>query len=196
MYYTRTYHISGVTPLMMHNGQLANPLNPLAIELGKITKKKGKTEADHLACAKLEFLGSCYYDKKRNKFLIPDMCIEAGIKASAVAKQRGIKKTVESAILVYDHGIITDFSGPKTPLDRWEAGEAYYDQRMVVIRGRVLRTRPIFDDWKATFSVKFDDTKIDGTLLDDIITVWGNTVGMLELRPKYGRFEVVNVQKE
>lgn len=188
--YTKNYAVKGVTPLMMHNGNIANPMNKIAIELKKLTGKKGKTESDYVAIAKLECIGSFYFDPKKGVFLLPDHCIEAGIKASSVAHKRGVKKTVESAIVVFEHGIITD-DGPKTPLERWDAGEAYYHQQMVVVnRKRILRTRPIFNDWRATFTVRFDDTKIDGELLDDIITVWGDTVGMLELRPKFGRFEV------
>ena len=38
--YTKTYNVRGVTPLMMHNGNIANPMNKIAIELKKLTGKK------------------------------------------------------------------------------------------------------------------------------------------------------------
>src|SRR5262249_49765792 len=48
---------SGGSPLVMHNERLADPLDPFARDIAKVSKKRNKTEADHLEIARLEFLG-------------------------------------------------------------------------------------------------------------------------------------------
>ena len=51
-----TITIRGIAPLLMHNGQLANPLNPLAKEMKKVTSVRTKTDEHHLELQRLEFL--------------------------------------------------------------------------------------------------------------------------------------------
>ena len=57
---TAKYHLTGVAPLMMHNGRLSDPLDPWAKAMKKVTEKKKKTEADYEELSRLEFLGSLY----------------------------------------------------------------------------------------------------------------------------------------
>ena len=51
-------------PLLMHNERMMDPLNEYAIELAKISKKRGKTEVDHVEMGRLEFVGGLYYTEQ------------------------------------------------------------------------------------------------------------------------------------
>ena len=48
--------IKGVSPLLLHNGQTANPLNKYARQLKAVSGKRNKTDEDFEAMAKIEFL--------------------------------------------------------------------------------------------------------------------------------------------
>jgi hypothetical protein len=71
------------------------------------------------------------------------------------------------------------------------------DSRPVVIpatRGRILRHRPIFNDWQLEGRLQFDPRLIDKTLLRKIVDDSGDYVGIGDFRPArrgpYGRFRV------
>jgi hypothetical protein len=50
----------GFGPMLMHSSRLADPFDPLAKELSKITKKSAKTDPDHHRIAELEWHGSLW----------------------------------------------------------------------------------------------------------------------------------------
>ena len=54
--------ITGTAPLLMHNGRLANPLDPSTQALKSLTSKRKKTDDDLFDIARAEFLGGLYID--------------------------------------------------------------------------------------------------------------------------------------
>jgi len=59
-YRTLKVEIIGTAPLIMHNGQTADPLNRYAKAMAEISGKRSKTEADLEQMAWLDFIGSLY----------------------------------------------------------------------------------------------------------------------------------------
>ena len=59
-YKTLSLRLKGVSPLVCHNGQLADPLNYWSKELKRITSKRHKVEADMEEAARIEFFGGLY----------------------------------------------------------------------------------------------------------------------------------------
>ena len=53
--------ITGVSPLLMHSDRFANPLDKATKAHKELTAKRKKTDADHEAIAKSEWLGSLYW---------------------------------------------------------------------------------------------------------------------------------------
>ncbi len=70
------FRIVGVSPLLMKNGQTADPLNVYAKAVAEISKKRNKTEADHLELSRREFFGALYIDQ--NGPFIPAVNIRKG----------------------------------------------------------------------------------------------------------------------
>lgn len=73
------------------------------------------------------------------------------------------------------------------------------DTRAVVIpstRGRILCHRPMFDDWRLTFTIVLDTHILSHKLLRQIIDDAGQRIGLGDFRPAtkgpYGRFKVVS----
>lgn len=175
----------GVTTLIMHSCQCVNPLHPIARELKKYTSKKKKTEEDLMKISDLEWEAGAYW-KDGLGLYIPAECVEATIMNGAKANRKGadIVKycNVQDLYIPFDYGenltkeeLITD------PRHR--------DVRiMTVMRARILRTRPRFDKWSITFTMTYDEKKIDFDTIVNAMEYAGNYVGLCDSRPKYGKF--------
>ncbi len=55
-----TLKLTGVRPMLQHNGRLANPLDPFTKAVAAISKKRGKTEKDIADLAQIEARGGLY----------------------------------------------------------------------------------------------------------------------------------------
>lgn len=79
------------------------------------------------------------------------------------------------------------------------AGEWHIDSRAIVIpatKGRLLRYRPMFDEWGAEFNIQIDTDLVSERLIKDILVDSGRLVGIGDFRPArkgpYGRFQVLS----
>jgi hypothetical protein len=187
------FECQGVTDVITHNVRLANRFDYFYKEMHKLTAKgQKKTDADYAELARLEFTGGCYYDEVHG-FYIPDVCIEAALQTACGRCLKGGKKVIASGVIADGHGTFT-FAGPKTPEARW-VNPACFDQRMAVVgKARIMRTRPLFTDWSMTITLIYDDTKVNRETLIEAMEIWGHTLGSFEMRPKYGRFNVIGIK--
>lgn len=185
---TTTFTIRGITPLIMHNGQLADPLNEHTKALDKLVKNKQKTEKYHLDVAECEFMGSLYVDEDQHPCL-PAEVIEAAIVEGA--KRMKLGKACKGGINVSENAKLK-YDGPKTAKGLWEKNKEFSKRSGVRVgQNRVIRTRPIFQKWECTFDVIWDPDLIkDESQLEDIMNSAGLT-GVGDWRPKFGRFEVL-----
>lgn len=185
----RTYTIRGVCPIVMHNERLADPLNEHAKALKALTKKKNKTDDDHLAVSRAEFMGGLYWDADLGPH-VPERCLERLLRDAASKSKQG--KAVLSALIVTDPAKL-EYKGPRDPVAMWEAGSFVLRASVGVGQQRVIRSRPIFRDWSLTFTVNFDENVLDARDVDSFVEIGGRLVGLLDWRPKHGRFNVENV---
>ena len=186
-YETLTVRIVSVAPLLMHNAQLADPLNKYTRAIKEITAKgKKKTDADLEALARLEFMGGLYVDAKGHPAL-PGESIEGMIRDGARKGRTG--KDAQC-------GIISDgvwpliYDGPKDPEKLW-IDERFRDSRPVKVQqARIMRMRPKFLTWALEFEVMFQDEVLGRHDLEKWLADAGQFVGLLDFRPRFGRFEV------
>jgi len=186
-YKTIDFHICGVAPLLMHNGQLANPMNKFAKAMKAITSKRKKTDEDHIELARLEFLGGLYADDQ-GRSVLPGEVIEGTIVAGAKKTKKG--KDAKSAIIV-DGNFPLIYDGPKTPKTLWEDERFRYVAGVVVGQSRVMRTRPMFKNWECKFTVHYLEEVFDAKEVIDFVDTAGRMAGLLDGRPRFGRFEIV-----
>ena len=184
----KKYTIRGTAPLMLHNGQLANPFNEITQEMKKISSKRKKTEDDLRDLANLEWRGGLYI----NSDGFP--CIPSNLlKATLVngAKKSRLGKQFTAGLFISDNPIIKHNGSGKT-IDELSKDPQYRDQRMVKIQtSKILRTRPVFPEWELTFEVAFLPDVIEERDIDQAIETAGYIIGLAEYRPEYGRFEVI-----
>jgi hypothetical protein len=186
-----TFKCKGVSPLMMHNARLANPLDPIVIEIKKLTGKRKKTEDDLLQIARLEWEGGLYFNGQ--PYVPADNILATLINA---AKKKRLGKQFQAAVIIEDAHIPLIYKGPKTIEKLWKAKE-FFDYRSVVIKTvRIMRARPIFKDWEITFTVIYDESVLNETDITEAAETAGTFVGLCDYRPRYGRFNVEEIIHE
>jgi hypothetical protein len=72
---TMTLRLDGQRPLLMNSSAKADPLNPIKIELDRLTSKRDKTVADHEQIAKAEWHAGLWLQD--GKPCIPSEAIES-----------------------------------------------------------------------------------------------------------------------
>ena len=110
--------IRGTVPLLMHSGQLANPLADITKQVKKVSGKRAKTDADHEELARLEWLGSLYLRDGRP--CLPGMNLEKALVEAARKSKRG--KQAMAGILCPEDAFL-EYEGPKDPKQLWERPE-------------------------------------------------------------------------
>jgi hypothetical protein len=190
MYEQIEVKIEGLTPTILHNGQLADPLNKWVKAMKDITKKgTKKTDADLEELARLEWMGSLYINE-RGRPCWPGENIEALIRSAAKTTKSG--KDVQAGVIVDKACELEFLDADKTPEELWAIDDYRYTVAVRVGQARVMRTRPIFRSWALTIPVSYNPSVVKS--LKDLmgwITQAGETIGLSDFRPKYGRFRVV-----
>jgi len=183
----KMYKLTGIAPLLMRNGRLADPLDPIAKEIKKITAIRNKTEEDHVNLSRLEFEGSLYQNHD-GKFIIPAEVLEAAIINGAKKRRRG--PIFKSSMQVLDDGLLTH-DGPKTVKKRFaDFANCAFRVGVRVQSAKVMRTRPMFKTWALNVTVLYDQEKIDESEVTTALIDAGAHAAIGDYRPKYGRFLV------
>ena len=168
--------LTGIAPIIMHNGQLALPTNSFSREMKKISSKRKKVDADYEELAHLEFLGGLYTSD--GAVVIPAYVFEGALlgKGGASRKERAGKDAQIAVFVENDAELIYD--GPKTPHELWVDGR--FDFRMPVKIGQatIERTRPMFKKWSCVFDVRYDLEFVDRDTVVRWLEVAGERVGL------------------
>lgn len=179
--------VTGTSPLMMHSDRLANPLLPETKAHKELTSKRKKTDEDHLAIARSEFIAGCYWTAK-DGFYIPGQNFDATFIAGAKLQKLGVHW--RRAALVIEDKVKLLHEGPSTPDKLWEAPQ-HVDCRGVKIgAAKVMRYRPIFLEWAAQLTVAINTDVLNPNEARKAIEDAGALIGTCEYRPRFGRFEV------
>ncbi len=186
MYKTISFTIVGVAPLLMHNGQMADPMNKFSRAMKAVTSKKKKTEEDYLEMARIEFNGGLYIGDKGQPVL-PGELIEACLINGAKATKQG--KVAKSALIV-DGNFPLDFAGPKTAPELFEDDNHRHTVGVKVGQARVMRTRPKFNDWKLNFDVHYLPESLNPAEVVEFVETAGRVAGLGDGRPRFGRYNV------
>lgn len=182
-YKTMNFRITGVSPLLMHNGQLADPMHRVSKEMRKISSKRKKTEADFEELAHLEFLGGLYLFN--GEPCIPGEILEATFVNSARKNRLGEQA---KAGMISDGMFPLEYDGPRKPEQLWKDDRFRLSKAVRVQRNKVIRTRPIFREWAAVISFDYLDTFLSDSDVREIVVRMGEQIGIGDWRPKFGRF--------
>jgi hypothetical protein len=180
---------TGIRPLLMHNGLLADPTNPSVLRMKQILAKGSKklTDSDYEERDRLEWEGSLYWDKAGA--YIPADNIERCIQLGAQKSRLG--KDVQASVFVVGDAPRLQYAGP-SDVEKLYADERFTLRKGVVInKSRVIRIRPMFPTgWSLEFEIEFDESVLNEKAVLKACIDAGCYVGLGDWRPKFGRFTV------
>jgi len=175
--------------LIMHNGQTADPLNPFSKAMKEISGKRKKTDSDYEAMANIEFKAGLYVDAKNN-VIIPSRVLESVLVEGAKKSKEG--KLALSGMFVDTDAAFTYEGYPMTIDELMDSPEHRLCVAVRVGMAKVMRTRPHFKDWTATFKVSLNTDVANENQLKRWVDDAGAYVGIGDWRPRHGRYEIVN----
>lgn len=166
--------LKSTVPMLMHRYEIDT------------SEKKTTARKDKIYDAKTDAEKAMYKDEKG--CYIPSEWIESTMKEAAKSFKDGkstMKNKVQSAVMV---------DNDKIYLNKQTYDEI--DSRPVVIqRNRIVRSRPKFNNWEVSFSLSYDENRIEPKAIKDILTEAGSCKGIGDYRPKFGRFEVKDIKE-
>ena len=169
----RTYQLKSSAPMLMHNGQTANPLNKFAKAMKQVSSKRVKTDADYEELARLEYSAGLYMGEDGP--VIPAQCVDAMITEAAKKQRKG--KDAKAAVFCPDHARL-EYDGPRTVEGLWEDESFRLVANVRIQSSRVVRTRPMFEFWTAGVTLRFENTLVNPAELDQWMEIAGNSVGI------------------
>lgn len=179
--------VVGTHPLMMHADTFANPLNPATKAHKELTSKRKKTDEDHEAIARSEFIAGAYWDQGAG-FFVPGQNFDATFLAGAKLQKLGTHW--KRGALVLENRVKLLHDGPQTPEELWNS-KAHVDCRGVKVgTAKIMRYRPVFLDWAAELTVMINPEVLNVSEARKVLDDAGALIGVCEYRPRFGRFEV------
>lgn len=185
-----TLRITGTSPLLMQADTLVDPLDPITKAHKEITSKRKKTDDDYEAIAISEMRSYLYFNEGIG-IHIPAVNIEACLRDAAKLNRLG--QHVKRGIVVIDDAKL-DYKGPRDPDELVRTRAFQYAKTVVVQRARLMRYRPIFNQWACEFSIAYDDTILNKDEVLAIAENAGKFSGIGTYRPRFGRFSVEVVE--
>lgn len=179
--------LEGTAPLLMHSARGVDPLDPVVKQIKAITAKRKKTEEDMATVARLEFEVSMYFLDSVGPF-IPGVNVEKCLVEGGRITKMG--KNIERGLFVLDNACPLLYNGPRDIEGLWTAPNGEFRSMMAVgVGGRkIMRCRPIFNDWSVECEAEVDTTVLNTSELEQIAVHAGSMVGLGDFRPRYGRF--------
>jgi hypothetical protein len=182
---TLRYKLSSSAPLIMHNGQTADPLNKWARLIKLISSKAKKTDADYEEMARLEFMAGLYLAEDGP--IIPNFVFDGMTLKAAQKSKEG--PGAKSSAFCLNHARL-EYDGPRDPDEMWKKETFRFPRIVKVGTSRVVRMRPKFDDWSCIAELNVETTLINPGRVDEWMAVAGTQIGLGDWRPQYGRFTV------
>lgn len=191
---TLKLRLTGVAPLLMHNGRLADQLDEVTKQLKSASKNAAKgTDSGQERIARLEYAGSLYM-RSDGSLYFPAAAIERALRDGSVGVQKGMKKGFAAAVIVNEDAEFK-FKGKqgKTEDELYDAGHLLR-VGVKVTTSRIMRTRPMFKDWSASVVVEYVPTIVNRAAVLAAAEYAGQVVGIGDWRPRFGRFTVEEVK--
>lgn len=181
--------IKGVTPLLIHRfGEQS--------EQGKATRRQMvSTVNPREEATKNAYIapdGKFFF----NAFSIPAAMGNAGSNHKMKGSRKTLRFIVPSAVGVLNDTITILGDDGKF------AKDFEVDSRPVTIpatKGRIMRHRPRFDSWGASFELLVDDNQLDMETVQQLLTEAGQNIGIGDFRPEkrgpFGRFRIISFKE-
>ena len=194
---TISFKADGISPLILHNGMLSDPLYSFTKAIKEVSGKRHKVEADFEEMARLEFLGGLYtYGfNGTQRVVIPGRLLKAAIAGRGGAARREKMGQKAGVGVMPAHVYKLNYEGADDPNELWEDETKRFRVGVRVGQATVMRTRPIFElPWSFEGEIEYNPDFVDRDMVERWLRVAGHEVGIGDWRPSkggiYGRFTV------
>ena len=183
---------TGQSALLLHSDRGANPLAKATIAHKALTSKRKKTDEDHMAIARSEYMLGFYAG---DEIIIPT----ANVKSTIVegAKLNKLGSAFNRCVMILEETIPVTHSGPKTKTQMWETPACVDCRSVKVGTARLMRYRPRLNDWSLSVLIHFDERMIERAQIVAAAENAGRFIGIGDYRPArggmFGRFDVEEV---
>lgn len=184
---TIAVQLTGKAPLLMHSDRFANPLDPLAKAHKELTSKRKKTDDDHTAIARSEFIGGCYW-RKDIGFFLPAQNLDACLIAAAKMQKLGVK--FKQGVQVLEDELVFAGYEKKTPDQLWNDPEHIDCRGVKVGMAKIMRYRPILRKWSLNATIVVNEEVVNINEVKKAVQDAGALIGLGDYRPRFGRFNV------
>lgn len=182
------FKIRGVSPLLMHNEQLADPLNEFSQQLSEISGKRQKTLEDHKEMSRIEWFGGLYLTGDPLVPCVPAVMMEACIRDGAKKKRKG-KDVTAGLMVLEDAPVLIGNASGTIDIEKLWLNPHFRDRRGVVVgRAKIFRTRPVFKLWELDIEVQIDSYILEEKDVVEYLELAGRYAGLGDWRPRFGRF--------
>lgn len=187
-----TLKLTGRSSMLLHSDRGANPIHPDTIAHKVLTSKRKKTDEDHLAIARSEYMLGFY---SSTGVVIPTTNVKSSIVEGAKLNKLG--SAFNRCLMILDDAVEIKHSGPKTQDAMWK-DPACVDVRSVKVgQARLMRYRPRLNDWSLVVSILFDEKMVERQQIVNAAENAGQYIGLGDYRPAkggtFGRFFVETI---
>jgi hypothetical protein len=139
----------------------------------------------------LEYEAGLYLDSQK-RVILPSKLLEAAIVEGAKCDKEG--QLALAGLYVDTDAVLEYEGGPLAVADLIESDAHRLVAGVTVGQGTVMRTRPIFKNWRATFLVSLNPESANERQLQQWVQKCGSVKGLCDWRPRHGRFVVEQFQ--
>lgn len=183
--------LTGTTPLVMHNVQLADPDNDWTKAIAAINAKgSNMTEDDRREKARLQWFGGLYVGQHGHPGpVVPTANLRKCFKETASATKQG--KTIARAVVPLELEVPLVYDGPHDLKKLYALPQFVYTTMVGINRAKVQNTRPLFPHWQVRCQVELITELLDFDRFAAIVRKAGIIEGLGDNRINgYGRFTV------
>lgn len=191
--------IVGETPLIIHNGRTASPLDEYSKKMKLITSKRKKTDEDIEKLLDLQWHASLYWNDKIGLYMPVENLMACLHKA---CKKHKLGNNVSGFIFAEKLGFPILVEGHDN-LEKLESIKEYRFTKAVTIqRSKTLSCRPMFHEWAINFDFYIDETILSEDDVSMILNTMSSRVGLGVWTPSHpkpgnhGKFKIKDLRFE
>jgi hypothetical protein len=185
-YATGTLEFVGTSPLLMNSGE-ADRDSDTYRSYYLLGQKKRKTLDDEARLRELEWQLRLYLDPEVGPF-VPGKNVKELLRSAATKWSKG--EDIKRSLIVVQYRIPLEYEGPRDQQGLWDGGFRY--TAMVANNGynagRVVRCRPMFNNWSLRAELAWDPEDIDADFLA-VVVERSQKYGLGDFRPEFGSFD-------
>jgi hypothetical protein len=184
-YATANLLLQGTAPLLMNSAD-ADRDSALFRAYTLLGQKKGKSLDDEARLREMEWELRIYLDAEIGPF-IPGRNVKGLLTEAAGKFRKGA--TVNRSLITILSRIPLDYDGPRDQAGLWKGGYRYSTmvKNAGFNGGRVIRCRPMFEQWSLNVDIAFDPEEVDFDTLG-LIVERSQRYGLGDYRPEFGAF--------